>query len=330
MKTQYLLTGHDISRELDDYEKLLEIMEANNILNPSELVERIGPVARHGDYQVGESLPFQCDHIIKLRQGELSIWSGFNGHGKSQIVLQTMLWQMKSARVLVASLELKAEVSLYRMLCMYAGCRAAEGYAVKTLPQWDQKLFVYDVIGSVSHRRIETLILYAREKLGVNHLVIDSLMKCGIDADDYKAEKRFVDRLQNLAKETGIHIHLVCHARKSQDEEKRPNKFDVIGTSHITNLADNIFIFWRNKAREKALRKQKAGTGLNEKELKIIEEQYDAILAVEKNREGGTEGVIGLYYHSQSGQYGKREGLAMLPPFEYEPEGEQDAATNNS
>lgn len=313
---EYLLSDKNVDDKINEYEKILKAIEGQNILSPTQLADKVCEIARDGDIQRGESLPFDCDDLFKLRLNELSIWAGINGHGKSQILLQVMLWTARNAKVLIVSLELRPEQTLYRMGCMYAGCRLSEGYARRIFESFNNRIYIYSLTGNMSPNRLKALIYYANEELGVSHIVIDSMMKVGLDADDYNAEKRFIDDLQNVVKLLPVHLHVVVHARKASDESKRPNKFDVIGTGHITNLADNVLIFWRNKLREMAAKKIQKGVALSDKEQREIELGYDAILAVEKNRHYGEEGIIGLYFHKQSGQFGRREGQCMLPPFE--------------
>ena len=81
----------------------------------------------------------------------------------------------------------------------------------------------------------------ALKELKIQHVVIDSLMKCGIMDDDYNGQKQFVDCLCWAAKTYGGHIHLIHHIRKTRSEEEIPDKFDVMGASALTNLVDNVF-----------------------------------------------------------------------------------------
>jgi hypothetical protein len=90
------------------------------------------------------------------------------------------------------------------------------------------------------------LATYVRKELGIDHLVVDSLMKCGIGVDDLTGQKDFVDGLCAIARDTGLHIHLVCHMRKGENERLAPGKFDIKGAGEITDMVDNINIVWKN------------------------------------------------------------------------------------
>ena len=46
--------------------------------------------------------------------------------------------------------------------------------------------------------------------------------------------------LANAARALDVHIMLVCHARKTDDIKKRIDKWDIAGSSDITNRADNV------------------------------------------------------------------------------------------
>jgi len=312
---EMIFEGNDVRQELDEQRAILESLEGQHVIEPSTLIESVKRIASYGDQQWGESLPWGCDHLIKFRSGELSVWSGVNGHGKSQALGQAMLHRMSNQKVLIASLEMKPYQTLYRMVCQYAGCRASAAFTEETLHKFDNRLWIYNQVDTVDSTRILALVHYAAKKLKVDHIVIDSLMKCGLVQDDFAAEKNFVDRLQNAAKSLGIHVHLVAHPRKGLDEKTRPTKLDVAGTGHITNIPDNVFIVWRNKAREVALKKQLRNDALSDKEQTLIDKGFDCLIAVEKNREGGKEGIIPLYFHESSGQYTRREGQSMLEQF---------------
>jgi twinkle protein len=90
-----------------------------------------------------------------------------------------------------------------------------------------------------------------------------------------------------------MHIHLIHHVRKGQDEKSAPNKFDLKGSGSITDQVDNVFIVWRNKA--KALERQTNGV--------VDESNFDALLCCEKQRNGEWEGRFPLWFDENSQQY---------------------------
>jgi twinkle protein len=135
---------------------------------------------------------------------------------------------------------------------------------------------------------------YATTELGINQIVIDSLMKCVKGEDDMNGQKDFVNALCAISRDSGVHIHLVHHMRKGSDEKSIGGKFDLKGSGSITDQADNVFIVWKNK--EKAQQIAEHG-------FFIDREVPDAVLVCEKQRNGEWEGKLKLWFDYKSQQY---------------------------
>lgn len=183
-----------------------------------------------------------------LRPGEVTLWCGINSHGKTSYLTHTMLNVMQEGgRVCIASLEMKPAATMAKMTRQAAAVARPSIAYIRAFHRWtDGKLWLYDHVGRVEASRMHGLALYVRDKLKVDHIVIDSLMKCSLGEDDYNGQKDFVDGLCAAARDTGIAIHLVAHMRKGESERTMPNKFDVRGASAITDLVDNVVIVWKN------------------------------------------------------------------------------------
>ncbi|MDR5612146.1 MAG: DnaB-like helicase C-terminal domain-containing protein, partial [Arsenophonus sp.] len=133
-----------------------------------------------------------------------------------------------------------------------------------------------------------------------------------------------MDALCDFKNKTSSHVILVTHSRKSESEEKPTGKMDVKGSGSITDLADNLFIIWRNKRRERALQKLEASQVLTEKEQEYLKEPA-TILCLEKQRNGeGWEGKISLYLDKQAHQFLAEENtspynyIANMPNSDYD------------
>ncbi|MGE0289489.1 MAG: hypothetical protein AB7I42_25875, partial [Bradyrhizobium sp.] len=141
---------------------------------------------------------------------------------------------------------------------------------------------------------------YSREEVGADHVVIDSLMKCGIDGDDLNAQKRFVDRLATYCKDTGVHLHLVCHNRKVSGQGGADDQYSIKGASEISDMPDNVIGVWRNKGKERARQLADA------EGAELAADKYaepDAVLNIEKQRHFEWEGRINLWFHNGCLQY---------------------------
>lgn len=253
---------------------------------------------------IGHRMPWSKLHDrFELRPGELTIWAGINGHGKSLLLNQVMISAMRQgARCVIASLELHPVETLARMICQLSGVVrsgitdiAVEDFFMKVMG----KLWLYSEVGDMTPQRVLAMTRWSRAELQADHVVIDSLMKCGTPEGDYAAEKKLVNSLQNVAKQTGIHVHLVAHSRKLKDETQQMGKFDVVGSGMITNMADNVMTVSRNKTKEAEKRKPNPKTD--------IITGPDAFLTCDKQRHGNWEGTAGLWFH-ESGQFTEIEG----------------------
>ena len=133
--------------------------------------------------------------------------------------------------------------------------------------------------------------------------MIDSLVKCGLSAyENLDQQKAFVDHLAQVSRDVGAHVHLVHHLRKGQSEEVPPDKLDLKGAGEIADLADNVFLVWRNKGKERKAREGQDVSG-----------QSDAQLMCVKQRHGEWEGKIALWYDAGSLQYRGDERGGVLP-----------------
>lgn len=225
---------------------------------------------------------------VQFRPGEVSLWAGINGHGKSTFLSQVELdLCYQGERVMVASFEMRPVTQMTRKNRQACGARLPSMDFIHKFSDWtDGRLWLYDHVGAVDFRKLLAVMRYAIEKFKITQFVIDSLMKCVRGEDDYNAQKNFVDELCAFAQANQVHIHLVHHVRKGENEHKAPGKFDIKGAGAITDMVDNVFIVWRNKKAEQE------NNG-----------EPTCILACEKQRNGEFEGKFGFWFNVDSQQY---------------------------
>ena len=91
----------------------------------------------------------------------------------------------------------------------------------------------------------------------------------------------------------GHHPHLVAHCRKPQTGEDKPlTKYDLRGSAAISDQCPNVVTIWANKAKSAKLQADPLDqVALNE---------CDALVSVEKQRNGEFEGRIKLWFHQSS------------------------------
>lgn len=251
----------------------------------------------------GEKLPWQKTHDkVRIRDGEVSLWFGYNGHGKSLVLGQVLLWMPRDIKIVIASLEMKPVATLERACRQTLGGGYPTQQYISEFIEKTDNIYIYDQNDSVQADRILGLCHYAAQEFGAKQIMIDSLMKCGISPEDYPRQKEFVDRLCWCAKSENIHIHLVHHARKGKTELDIPDKHDAKGAGEITDLVDNVFIVHRNKEKERKREESK-----KQNQPFHEDSEPDSRLIVAKQRHGEWEGAFGLWFHKESTQYVNRD-----------------------
>lgn len=245
---------------------------------------------------IGARMPWPKTHAqIRFRPGEVSLWGGMNGHGKSLVIGQACLGLIaQQQRVCIASMEMRPSMTLARICRQAFGASSPDpDFIRKFHAGTNRRLWLYDQQGTVRSAKLLAVIRYCADKLKMQHFVIDSLMKCGMGEDDYNAQKAFLDALCSIARDNSLHIHLVAHSRKGKDEYAPPGKMDVKGTGSITDQVDNVLTVWRNKQKERDF---EDGKGDRSREP-------DALLICDKQRNGDWEGKVALWFHVASTQF---------------------------
>lgn len=235
----------------------------------------------------------KADGKLEFRPAEVTLWAGVNKHGKTTMLSQVELALMQAGqKVCLMSLEMPPAKSMAKMVKQASGVGSPSIPFIRAFHRWtDRRLWVYDHVGKLASSRALAVATYVRKELGIDHLVIDSLMKCGIGSDDYNAQKDFVDGLCALARDTGMHIHLVAHMRKGENERVAPGKFDVKGAGEITDLVDNILIIWKN------LRKA------DKPDDEAVKSEPDGYLRVAGQRHHPWEGSFAFWFEKESQQF---------------------------
>lgn len=302
-----------------DFSQYDKSPEGANVIPASSYVDIVA------DYYAGRlghrglSLPWSKTHgKVSLRPGEVSIWAGINGSGKSLLLNQIAMQAMKhDETVCIASMEMKPHTTMVRMTRQACGGVPHEPFTRKFHNWTDGRLWIYDQQGVVEAKRILQVLRYCDtglkqngQRVRIKHFVIDSLMKCGIGVDDYNRQKGFVDELCAHARDTGVHIHLVAHERKGESSRKMGDKFSVKGASEIVDQVDNVFIVWRNKDKE-----ENAHESFPDAE---VQQQPDCVVRCDKQRNGEWEGKILLWYDKDSQQYVAERGAPHID-FMYRP-----------
>ncbi len=245
-----------------------------------------------GKALVGDTLPWSKTHgQFRFREGEVTLWHGINGHGKSAVTTQVAAWLAINDRPgCLASFEMPPEKTLERMVKQCAGNPSPSlDFSMEFFLSMAPVMSIYDKRGRADPGLLFAAMRYCADKRKCKHFFVDSLQKCVRGSDDYNGQKDFVQGLCDVAVETKMHIHLIHHTKKLSDESQLPGKFDARGAGEITDQVDNVLGFWRNKRKE-AERAKALYEG-----TPFADDSPDFMLICDKQRHGSWEGKIPLW-----------------------------------
>lgn len=232
---------------------------------------------------------------LKFRPQEVTVWFGYKGHAKSAVLSEVFCnFMLAGRKCLVISPEFPVREVLKRKVRQCAATFSPD--PDRYVPAWckwaDERLYLFDKQSKLSPELVLGVVAYGIQELGVNHIVVDSLMKCGVKGHSdslYSAQADFMDRLQHLAHGSeDTHLHIVMHGRKPSHggDDNPPTIHDVKGASELIDLAENAISVWMDKGKWK---KREAGMATDNT-------IPDVLLTVEAQRNHPKLGRYGLHF----------------------------------
>lgn len=235
--------------------------------------------------------------------GELSVWTGKRGEGKSTFLGQLLIEAVEQGyNVCAYSGELRADRFQYWIHLQMAGKNHIKYYAdpvrerniafvdkdttTKLKAWYNGRFWLYDnsyTGDNAEAKGILKIFEYAVKRYGCRVFLVDNLMTSRFDiANDqnyYRAQSNFVGELVNFAKTYNVHVHLVAHPKKTKENLGND---EISGTGDITNRADNVFAIERDTS----------------------DNNLDSILKILKNRSDGCMNEkIGMLFDSASKRF---------------------------
>lgn len=310
-----------------DFEKYIADAKYSNIKEVKQVSDYSSEVIEfmYDDQgMLGFETPWEnINEVWRLRLNELTLINGINNHGKSEFANQFIIHSALKLNIpsFIASMEHSPKKLIRNLIKQAVGTASipAKALALETIRRCEDKILIGEFDHTLKPQKLIEVIIYSHRRFGVNVVLIDSLMKCGIAPDDYAKQKDFVNELFSLTRKFDLHIILIVHPRKSDNEDKIPNKMDVAGAGDLTNITDNLFTVWRNKNREEAVKRQQkradndpdfydklnqamAASNPNKDQLLIkrdqekIDSAAPVVIALQKDREGGNEQKFAMSY----------------------------------
>lgn len=197
--------------------------------------------------------------------GELSVWTGKRGSGKSTILSQLLLEAVDQGQCVCAySGELPKEQFREWTYLQAAGptnvkyikdpstgkqMATVDRMADRRISEWlDERFWLFDLERN-THHDPETILKqfeYAKMRYNCQVFLVDNIMSVDFDGysdrDFNRVQSKFTQMLVAFSKRRGVHTHLVVHPRKSTSgDNSKVSSDDVSGSGDITNRADNVF-----------------------------------------------------------------------------------------
>lgn len=285
-------------------------LDPEGLRSPTDYFDRVRAIFWPEDgNRVGFTVPYgKLDRKLLFRPGEVTLWTGASGSGKSQIISDcTPHWIEEGARVCMASFEMHPAQTLRRMVKQTGNVdRPTEVFLGDVLGYLDNGLLLYEKVGKSGVTPLLEIFDYARAKYGCSMFIIDSLMRLGIASEDYSGQEKAVYQIVDWTIQHNVHTHLVAHARKGEKGGGAPETEDIKGAMEIGANAFNILSVWRNKRLEEEI-----SAADNEALKKQLGEKPGVILNVAKQRNGDFEGKIGLWFDQTTYRYQSSHDRSM-------------------
>lgn len=234
------------------------------------------------------ALPFKrTSGRIEFNPGRMSVWSGTAGHGKSLLLGQVILGFLdQDEKVFLASLKDSSSDALKKIFRQAIGKRKTDQNELQALQMTlAGNLYITDKKTSQTAGKVVSAALRAVKLLGVKHVVIDYLECLGSDEENQWA----ISELKSMAKEFGIHVHLVMQPAAPAKEYTIPTNDDIRRNGEIIDQADNVLVVWRNLHKEKDLAEGKP----------TFAHDPDALLLCDKSSTGW-HGITTLWLDKES------------------------------
>jgi twinkle protein len=206
--------------------------------------------------------------LYTVRPGELTVVTGIPGHGKSTLLsaMMTNLAMQQGWTFAVCSPEnLPLEHYAARLLTLYAGVPFGAGAIPRmTCEMFEQAKTWLDahvsfLLPEEHSPTVAHLLELARTqvfRMGAKGVVIDPWNELDHSRTSHLQETEYISQalsqLRRFARQHQVHVWLVAHPTKLQKGNNGqypvPTAYDIAGSAHWRNKADNILSVWRDVA----------------------------------------------------------------------------------
>lgn len=209
----------------------------------------------------------ELDRFYRVRPGELTVVTGIPGSGKSNWLdaLVVNLAREHGWRIGMFSPENQpVEDHIARMIEKYVGAPFYDGPTERMSAAemergmaWVMDRIFWYLPPEEDEWTIENVLSMARQLVrqkGIQGLVIDpwNELECARPRDMTETEyiSQALKRIRQFARKHGVHVWIVAHPQKLQREKDGnypvPTMYDIAGSAHWRNKADNGICVWRD------------------------------------------------------------------------------------
>lgn len=207
---------------------------------------------------IPSGIPIIDKRGLGWRRGDVTIWSGFRGCGKSSLLSNLILnasdKQYKNAIYTGELLDVQFKQWLYLQAAGKQHNRRygqtdyyyTPDYIAEKIDKWiDKYVWLFNNKYGDNFMQISEQLRRLKETEDLDVAYFDNLMVLNyreLDHDKYERQGILLQKLEDLAKELNIHIHIVAHPNKSSGFIRVDN---ISGSGDISNKADNVILMHR-------------------------------------------------------------------------------------
>ena len=197
------------------------------------------------------------------RTGEVTMWTGFSGVGKSAMLLNVgTSAALRGVPVLFASFELTVGHTVRRITQRLSGkwfnnmldengnyeydptevLNASEADEVAS-KLGDLPIYILNHFGAFPIEEFVRVVEYGARRYGIKFVALDHIHYMLDDNEqDVSSINKTMRELTNLAKRADVSIHAVSHTRKPSQGQTKATGYDMLGSMRLRGDADNVLI----------------------------------------------------------------------------------------
>jgi twinkle protein len=275
-------------------------VDAHRVIRPVDLVERVIERARRGVY--GATLPWSKTHkAVRFPAHQITVWGGPMGSWKSSCLSHCAIsWAEQGERVCITSLEEPLDEYQFRQAQqMHARDDVSDSDVRKAAQALSaDRMWFWDAEGEMTAERAVAMMRYCAKELRITQFMFDNVTNVVDPSNDNTSEQwRFMRSAHRLARDSGMHVHLVMHTKKDQGDymDRPPRAGDLRGSGSIPQMADNVLMFWRNMKKEDRI----AEDGISDE----LAREADLTILVEKAKFTRWRGRVKLWNQRAAWQF---------------------------